>query len=210
MIVRHPREFVGLIMASAAVTVIFANALYLQKGPHPAPIFATRPLLVDVASRTPVGAPAALRSTAQITADIQRALSSRGYYEGTADGIWGAKTDAGVRDFLQATGLTMNSEPNENLLRAILAAKAKATTAPAEAVPADPIARLIAPTKQMLAIQRALSDFGYGQIKPTGVYDPQTRAAIEKFERDHRLPPTGQVSDRFVRELSAMTGRPLE
>jgi peptidoglycan hydrolase-like protein with peptidoglycan-binding domain len=74
----------------------------------------------------------------------------------------------------------------------------------------DPIADLIAPTKRVLAIQRALSDFGYGQIKPTGAYDPETRVAIEKFERDHKLPVTGQISDRFVRELAAMTGRPLE
>ena len=62
----------------------------------------------------------------------------------------------------------------------------------------------------MLAIQRALADFGYGQIKPTGVYDPATQAAIEKFERDRKLPVTGQISDQLVRELAAMTGRPLE
>jgi len=60
------------------------------------------------------------------------------------------------------------------------------------------------------AVQRALSDFGYGQIKPTGVYDPETRAAIEKFERDRKLPVTGQINDRVVRDLAAMTGRPLE
>ena len=48
------------------------------------------------------------------------------------------------------------------------------------------------------------------QIKATGVYDPETRSAIEKFERDRRLPVTGQLSDRLVRELAAMTGRPLE
>ena len=74
----------------------------------------------------------------------------------------------------------------------------------------DPIAELIAPTKRVLAIQRALADFGYGQIKPTGVYDAGTQAAIEKFERDRRLPVTGQISDSLVRELAAMTGRPLE
>jgi peptidoglycan hydrolase-like protein with peptidoglycan-binding domain len=74
----------------------------------------------------------------------------------------------------------------------------------------DPIAKLIAPSKRVTAVQRALADFGYGQIKLTGVFDPDTRAAIEKFERDHRLPVTGQISDRFVRELAAMTGRPLE
>ena len=74
----------------------------------------------------------------------------------------------------------------------------------------DPIAELIAPSKRVLAIQRALADFGYGQIKSTGAYDADTAAAIEKFERDRRMPVTGQISDRFVRELAAMTGRPLE
>ena len=63
---------------------------------------------------------------------------------------------------------------------------------------------------RIAALQRALSDFGFGQIKPTGVTDPQTSAAIEKFERARNLPITGQVSDRLVRELTAMTGRPLE
>jgi peptidoglycan hydrolase-like protein with peptidoglycan-binding domain len=69
---------------------------------------------------------------------------------------------------------------------------------------------LISPTKRVLAIQRALADFGYGQIKLSGNFDADTRAAIEKFELDRRLPVTGDISDRFVRELAAMTGRPLE
>ena len=62
----------------------------------------------------------------------------------------------------------------------------------------------------MTAIQRALSEFGYGQIKPTGQFDPETKAAIEKFERDRKLPVTGQISPRLLRELAALTGRPLE
>ncbi len=39
---------------------------------------------------------------------------------------------------------------------------------------------------------------------------PTLRSAIEKFERERKLPITGQPSDRVVRELAAMTGRPLE
>jgi peptidoglycan hydrolase-like protein with peptidoglycan-binding domain len=74
----------------------------------------------------------------------------------------------------------------------------------------DRIAELTVSSKRVLAIQRALADFGYGQIKATGVNDADTRSAIEKFERDHRLPVSGQITDRFVRELAAMTGRPLE
>ena len=74
----------------------------------------------------------------------------------------------------------------------------------------DPIARLLAPAPRVLAVQRALAEFGYGQIKPTGIVGPETKAAIEKFERDRHLPVTGEISDRLIRELSALTGRRLE
>jgi peptidoglycan hydrolase-like protein with peptidoglycan-binding domain len=222
VISRHPREFVGIVMASLAVFAIFINALFLQHGPHPAPIFATRPPTAQEApivlprprAGVPAVAPATVaRSQAQIIGDIQRELSHKGFYDGTVDGIWGAKTDAAARDFVQAAGLKINAEANEGLLQAIVTSNAKPQTGRAAApapVRNDPIAELIAPTKQVLSIQRALADFGYGQIKPTGVYDPETKEAIEKFERDRRLPVTGQISDQVVRELAAMTGRPLE
>jgi peptidoglycan hydrolase-like protein with peptidoglycan-binding domain len=219
---RHPREFVGLVMATAATFTIFVNALFLQKGPHPAPIFATRqpaPVSVPMAPQRPQTAPAAVMATSpadsttsrsQLISDIQRELNRRGYYDGVVDGVWGARTDAAARDFAQATGVKMNVEASDALLRAILSSGAKRAAAEPAQRTNDPIAQLIAPSKRVLAVQRALADFGYGQLKPTGLYDPDTRAAIEKFERDRRLPVTGQVSDRVVRELAAMTGRPLE
>jgi peptidoglycan hydrolase-like protein with peptidoglycan-binding domain len=222
---QHPREFVGLVMATLATFAIFTNALFLQKGPHPAPIFATRPVVrqtvplapprpqvAQPASATapaPAPAPDVLANRTQTISDIQRELNKRGFYDGAVDGVWGARTDAAARDFAQATGFKMNVEANDALLRAILASNAKRAAAePARTN--DPIAALIAPQRPVLAIQRALGDFGYGPLKPTGLYDSPTRAAIEKFERDHKLPVTGQISDRFVRELSSMTGRPLD
>ncbi len=74
----------------------------------------------------------------------------------------------------------------------------------------DPIADLIRPSPRIAAVQRALSDFGYGQIEPSGVLDDATIAAVEKFERDRKLPVTGEVSDRLVGALSAMIGHPLQ
>ena len=67
-----------------------------------------------------------------------------------------------------------------------------------------------APSKRVVALQRALAEYGYGQIRPSGIIDAETQSAIEKFERERKLPITGQASDRVVRELAAMTGRPLE
>ncbi len=74
----------------------------------------------------------------------------------------------------------------------------------------DPIADLIGPSPRILAVQRVLSNYGYGQIKPTGMLDDATSGAIEKFEREHKLPVSGRVSDRLVNELAAMTGHPIE
>jgi peptidoglycan hydrolase-like protein with peptidoglycan-binding domain len=216
LISHYPREFVGLLMAASATFAICANALFMQSGPHPAPIFATRPLLKQSAPM-PATRPAQLvapavepvpANRAQLIADIQRELARKSYYDGAADGVWGARTDSAVRDFLQASGAKVSAEASDSLMRAIAVGPAKRTQPPARTN--DPIAELIAPSKRVLAVQRALADFGYGQLKPSGVYDPETRAAIEKFERDHRLPVTGQISDRFVRALAGMTGRPLE
>lgn len=219
---QHPREFVGVLMASVTVLAIFINALFLQHGPHPAPIFAARPQLVQTAPlalprpRTvePATAPAApTRSQTQLVDEIQRELARKGFYDGAVDGIWGAKTDLAARQFAQAAGLSIDPAPNENLLHAITAAKAAGPQAPlASPAPAhnDPIATLLAPSKRVLAIQQALADFGYGQIKPTGVVDAETRAAIEKFERDRGMPADGQISQDFVRALAAMSGRPLD
>lgn len=74
----------------------------------------------------------------------------------------------------------------------------------------DPIADLIGPSPRIAAVQRALSDFGYGQVKPSGMLDGPTSDAIERFEREHKLPVTGAVSDRLVAELAAMVGHPLQ
>jgi peptidoglycan hydrolase-like protein with peptidoglycan-binding domain len=67
-----------------------------------------------------------------------------------------------------------------------------------------------APSKRILSVQRALAEFGYGQVAPTGVLGAETKSAIERFERERKLPVTGQISDRLLRELAAVTGRPLE
>lgn len=74
----------------------------------------------------------------------------------------------------------------------------------------DPIAQLIDMSSRIVAMQRALSDYGYGQIKPSGVLDAPTSAAIEKFEREHELPVTGRISERLMNDLAAMVGHPLD
>jgi peptidoglycan hydrolase-like protein with peptidoglycan-binding domain len=119
-----------------------------------------------------------------------------------------------VRDFEQASGLKASTEPNEALLAAIKRSNAKPPKAPSGLRPAVQQIRAEpgpdAASKRVLAVQRALAEYGYGQIKSTGAVDADTKVAIERFERERRLPITGQVSDRLARELVVVTGRPLE
>ena len=99
-----------------------------------------------------------------------------------------------------------------------LAAPAKSVAAPAAARPpalipaasrGDPLGDLITSSRRTASVQRALTDFGYGQLKPDGNFGPDTQVAIRKFESDRKLPVTGQMSDRLLRELTAVTGRAI-
>jgi peptidoglycan hydrolase-like protein with peptidoglycan-binding domain len=251
-----PRDAVGIIVATAALIAILVNMLFLQPGPHRAPILktgivaavpATGPELASTTSGQPqprvielappksnagkagpapsapahaAPAPAhAARPAAEVVADIQRELARRGYYDGVVDGRYGPRTDAAIRDFEQAVGLRPSGQPNEELLRTIQRSPAKVRPVPPASVPRkqaspptrqDPIGDMLSPSNRVMAVQRALSEFGYGQINPSGVIDPDTQQAIERFERERRLPVTGQLSHRVVRELASVTGRPLE
>jgi peptidoglycan hydrolase-like protein with peptidoglycan-binding domain len=56
------------------------------------------------------------------------------------------------------------------------------------------------------SIQRRLAEFGYGPVKANGIDGPETRAAIERFERARGMAPTGRVSERLKAELVSATG----
>lgn len=68
----------------------------------------------------------------------------------------------------------------------------------------------VTPSPRVLSVQKALAKLGYGPIRIDGRSGAATREAIERFERDRRLPISGEVSDRLVRELNAVSGFSVE
>jgi len=218
----RPRDSLAVAAAGGAVVAILINALFMQSGPHPAPIFANKPVPVvapqpdPLASIMPHRRPGAVKpDAAAVTVkprsdtmmEIQRELTRRGFYDGPADGVYGAKTDAAIRDFEQAAGLRASVEPGEPLLAAITRSNVRAK--PVETA-RDPIAALLAPSGRTIAVQRALNEFGYGPVAANGTYDAATRTAIERFERARKQKVTGQITDQLVSDLAKLTGRPLE
>lgn len=177
------KDGIAILVAAAAAAAIVANAAFLQKGQHPAPMFAARP-----AASAP--APKAIRVVGQEVT-------------GPALPVAMPKPKPAEIEAPKPEAIA--------LPRARAEAAAARPQQSAAAERSDPIGELIAPsTKRVLAVQRALAEFGFGQIRPNGTVGPETRSAIEQFERSRKMPVTGQISPRLVRELSALTGRPLD
>jgi hypothetical protein len=64
--------------------------------------------------------------------------------------------------------------------------------------------------QRVTSAQRALAKLGYGPIKADGIFGQATRQAVERFERERRLPVTGELNQRTARELSSQSGIRVE
>jgi hypothetical protein len=188
ILLRSPKDMVAGLLAAAAVGAILANALFLQAGRHPSPMFSSVVTLPapQAALVSPLPRPRPVELTSE-PPEI-RPVEARG-----AD----PKGDSRKTD---------SKNPDSNLV-------VKSTGAPTNAArPPAPIPDTAqsAGARRVAAVQRALTQYGYGQLKATGAVGADTQAAITKFERDRKLPVTGQMSDRLVKELTAMIGHPID
>lgn len=222
----RPMDALALAVAGTATAVVIVNALLFQHVPHPAPLFAEAPKaappaahpqiavrstpasLSPAAGSTPVPQPrietAGIRAKPGLILDLQRGLAERGYYDGDLDGLPGPRTQQAIRDFEQAQGLNVTGEASEALLARVLQARARGDVT-GSVVPSEPRA-----STRVLAVQRVLARLGYGPLDLSGLPDPATKSAIERFERDRGMARSGQVNDRLLRELSTVTGAPVE
>ncbi len=196
---RSPKDAVAGLIAATAICAIITNALFLQAGRHPSPMFGS--VVTLPAPQAAVSSPLP-RPRPVVEADPQetRQVEARGADSRQADS---RSADARNADARNADALT-------NLV--VKSTSAPATTSANVARPPAPIpaAAQSAGARRVAAVQRTLTQYGYGQLKATGAVGSDTQAAIAKFERERKLPVTGQMSDRLVRELSAMIGHPIE
>ena len=179
-----PKDVIAGALAFVAICAILINALFMQAGRHPAPMFGTVVTLPAVASVPTNPMPRPRPAEADVSPPEPRPADPK-----AADALTNlVKTTSTVQP------------ANANIPRPPMTVP---VSSHAESVP-------LSGPHRVAAVQRALTEYGYGQLKPTGVAGADTQAAIQKFERTRKLPVTGQVSDRLVRELAAMIGHPIE
>jgi hypothetical protein len=212
VLLHSPKDMVAGLIAFAAVSAIIANAIFLQKGHHPSPMFGSStvvafPAPAQVANPLPKPRPLDAATSSDTKLD-SRMLDSKPVNSANEP-----KPSLAAKPVEQRA-----ADPVGNLLKAPAPPASPATTGavarPPAAIPnatrTDPLGDLITNTRRVAAVQRALTEYGYGQLKPTGNVGSDTAAAIQRFERERKLPVTGQVSDRMVRELATVTGRAID
>ena len=190
ILLHSPKDMVAGLIAFAAVSAIIANAVFMQAGRHPSPMFGSSVVTLPA----PPAPPANLLPRPR---PIDAAAKSIGPVD--------------VKPLESRPSESKPADPLPHLAKPA-AAPANVTRPPASIPPSrvDPLGDLITSSRRVASVQRALTEYGYGQLKPTGTVGSDTQAAIQKFERDRKLPVTGQMSDRLMRELAAMTGKPIE
>ncbi|MCA6110225.1 peptidoglycan-binding domain-containing protein [Bradyrhizobium cenepequi] len=206
VLLHSPKDTVAGVLAAGTVIAIITNALFLQAGRHPSPMFGSVVTL-------PPPAPAVTSPLPRPRpVEAARPVESQAVEAKPAEPAKPSESRVEPRPSDSKTSDSRTSDPMTNLV----VKSTSAPPAPANVVrPPAPIpsrgeTTQSAASKRIAAVQRALTEYGYGQLKPTGTIGSDTQAAIAKFERDRKLPVTGQMSDRVVRELSAMIGHPVE
>ena len=184
-VLRHPGEALGVAVVLGAVSMICLNALGYQMGRHPAPIFPklpAKPALARAAEAPKPAAPVVAKAEA-------------------------GKSDPSGKPEVSSKPESSKAEPS----------RAEAARAPRDGIgeiiragePAGAETTASVATLGGLSIaqaQRALVKLGYGPLKADGLMGASTRAAIEKFERDRKLPVKGEPSPRTFRELATRAG----
>jgi len=202
----HPKAVLLTVGALVSVVTISVNALYLQPGKHPAPLFAGGSGASTPAPAASAGGADAIdelaRSAQQrerepaaapdnLVSAIQTALKSRGIYDDPVDGAMGPATRAAIAAYEEQAGLEVTGAPSVGLLASL--------STPGTPQPQTQARKVPTPSKATVArLQEALVSAGYGPITVDGIYGSETAGAIRRYQLDHGLAVTGSVSEPLL------------
>lgn len=205
VLLHSPKDTVAGMLAFGAITAIVANALFLQVGPHPSPMFGSVVTMPVPAPAQPVASP--LPRPRPVDAARSEAVP--------AEPKAAEPRVVDMRSAEPKATEVKSGDPLTNLVKATSVAPVTASAIPRPPAPIPVSSRsdpALSPggSRRVAAVQRALTEYGYGQLKPTGIIGSDTQAAITKFERERKIPASAQMNERLVHELSAMIGHPID
>jgi hypothetical protein len=202
---RKPVAVIASVAIVGGAGVFAWNATMHQTSRHPAPLFAPGKTAAKV--ETPKRPePASPQTTGNIPTPPARANAGPdaiGSIIRTADApvrspekvVEAKKTEPKLAETKKA------SEPKPRAADAKPMAETRKPEEPKKRADAKPSAE-----PKIASAQKALVKLGYGPITSDGILGSGTRQALEKFERDKKLPVTGGLGPRTAKQLASLSG----
>lgn len=135
-------------------------------------------------------------------ANLQLALINNGYVPtGGVDGIFGSSTEAQLRRYQQAKGLSVTGVADAATQQSLGLAAGASSNSPAASTPSTPATPASGPLArgargaEVQAMQRALINAGFPVAGGAdGVFGPATEAALKRFQGSRGLSQSGSLS----------------
>ncbi len=180
---RRPARTLAGVTIAAVATGITLNAVLFQTARHPAPLFGapgvTTAVLKPATPPMPAPRPAALAPPAPAAPAPAAAASA-----------------------------ARSPEPAVTARAAEPASPAPRKDPIGALIKGEGLAEPVVPPARVVAVQKALVKAGF-VLRADGAMGASTRQALERFEREHKLPVTGDLAPRTLRELAAQSGVPI-
>jgi peptidoglycan hydrolase-like protein with peptidoglycan-binding domain len=223
ILLRYPARTGGVLLGAAVASAITVNALFMQDGNHPAPMFSTRPEATALAPSdyfVPAPAPAVPLPTPRATPRPVQTVAATPPVV-AAPPRPPATSDRALIEQIQAslTALGLYRDTVDGIFgsrtRAAIEAYQRSAGIPVTGEPSEALAlRLVVATpdagqtgsipradEALLSVERALNDLGYGPVRADGVAEADTGDAIRRFELDNGLAITGTANQAVVQKL---------
>ena len=192
-----------------------APAPAATKAPAPAATKAPAPaaLMAPAPAALMAPAPAALMA-AGATGDKVRELQSRlkqlQWYDGDVTGAYAEATTAGVRGFQDKRDLAITGAVDQTTWDRLTGLTRQPTDDELHnrLVPGPALLKLGSTGETVKDLQARLKQIGWWSGDTTGTYAAPTEAAVRAFQDKRGIPVTGEVDQRTIDRLYAMTRTP--
>ena len=224
----RPQQMRGLV-ALAALSLVLAGCTATASTPTtPTTAAGTSSALTSTSAATPPATPSpsaepsvtvptpvapsllAEGATGDKVRDLQARLKQLSLYDETVDGVYGPVTTSGVRGFQTKNTLTATGALDQATYDALIAAtkNPSAEDLAGHLIPGPALLKAGSKGAQVRDLQARLKQIGWWSGDVTDTYGSQTKAAVTGFQAKRGIPETGEVDQRTLDRLRAMTRKP--